>query len=309
MSVPISNDKSSTQPKPNSTRNLHQDIENNILDQNSYSHMKGHIFNDNTYVNPTDYCIIGNSNFQSKINRKSLPRFRNSVELIIISKTSDLFKNRNSPIKINEFGIEPNNQNSQRNFIFFGSDEINSNDHSYDIIMSIGGNGNKHSELFYILYETNTKTFILKSLTKELPFSVILFPKQPIPLEYNQKNYFQLGKSNLSLLPKTHKEETIIITIKKGKTISEKQIYEFIQSKCPITIGRSQCHVNVTCDSVSKCHAIIDYDYDNHHYYIYDNQSDKGSLLLLKKGRNLKLNGEMLFDLNNRRFTVKEIVS
>lgn len=55
-----------------------------------------------------------------------------------------------------------------------------------------------------------------------------------------------------------------MILIKKGNSILEKQIYTFIEENFLIAIGsRDQSSVHVVCDSISKCHAIIDYDNDN----------------------------------------------
>lgn len=114
-----------------------------------------------------------------------------TVKIIRTENSLNIFINKKPPSKITESGIiEPNTNNNHINFIFFGSDKANSVDHSYNVVMSIGGNVDRHSDFFYIFFEANIKRYISRSLTKEYPFSVILFPKDHLPLEYNKKNYF-----------------------------------------------------------------------------------------------------------------------
>lgn len=264
--------------------------------------------NINMNMNTNSNAIQKNkhNSYNDLIPNEALPHQKTNVHLIITEKTPGLFKNQQSPFTINEYGLEGNAKNAQANFIFFGLDESdNLAEYPYDVVMSIGAENQDPTELFYILYENNSKNYILKSLTKEFFFSNVIVPYQQIILEDHQKNYFKTGKVVMSIYPR-FSDESIELIIKKGESITVKQKLTFTKGKFPVSIGRSNCSVNLPCDGLSKCHASIDFDLAHNRFFFIDNASTNGSQLLLNKGKNLKLSGEKTFNINDRLFTIKE---
>lgn len=242
---------------------------------------------------------------QAKTQTTSITHQKRDVHLVITEKSPNLFRNQKSPFTINEFGLEGNSKGFQANFIFFGLDESNSKEYSYDVVMSIGAENQVPAELFYILYENTSKNYILKALTKQFFFANLIVPYQQIILVDHQKNYFKIGKIIISIYPR-FSDESIELIIKKSETISEKQKKTFTKGKFPVTIGRANCSVNLSCDSLSKCHSSIDYDKINSRFFFIDNSSTNGSQLILNKGKNLRLSGEQSFSINDRLFSIRE---
>ena len=146
---------------------------------------------------------------------------------------------------------------------------------------------------------------MLKSKTKEIFLSYIIPPNNPIPLDNNKKNYVKIGKVILSITIKTD-EKLLYIKIKKGETIHNEQNYYFSEDKTPITIGRTNCSINIKCDSVSKNHLTIDYNKLNQKFFITDNASTNGTQLVLNEGKTLQLSGDMNFNLGEQQFSIKE---
>ena len=158
--------------------------------------------------------------------------------------------------------------------------------------------------LFYVYYDVRCCHYMLKSKTKEIFLSYIIQPNNPIPLD-NKKNYIKIGKVILSITIKTE-EKLLYIKIKKGETIHNEQNYYFNGDKTPITIGRTNCSINIKCDSVSKTHVTIDYDKLNQRFILTDNASTNGTQLILNEGKTLQLSGDMSFNLGEQIFSIKE---
>ena len=94
--------------------------------------------------------------------------------------------------------------------------------------------------------------------------------------------------------------------MKKSETIEKEQNYYFNKDKMPITIGRSNCSINIKCDTVSKTHITIDFNQENKNFFLIDNASTNGTQLLLNEGKTIQLNGEMNFNLGEKQFQIIE---
>ncbi len=223
----------------------------------------------------------------------------------------NLFLNHKDII-IDEFGLKGIPKENKGKLTFFGIDKKyfkgNSNSHENDIIISdeiTEPKINKTHAIFYIYFEQKLDKFFLKSLTKEIYFSLIINPYNQIPLDNNHKNYVKIGKIILSILIKND-EKIIYIKVKKSETIEKEQNYYFNKDKMPITIGRSNCSINIKCDTVSKTHITIDFNQENKNFFLIDNASTNGTQLLLNEGKNIQLNGEMNFNLGEKQFQIIE---
>lgn len=225
--------------------------------------------------------------------------------------TPDLFIN-NKNIMIDENGLMSSPEDKRGKFTFFGIDpNPNLEEHQSDILVDLDNetlhknNINKKFPLFYIVYDPKVDLFILKSLTKDFYFSLILTPFVQIQLDTQRKSYMKIGKVVVTI---TIKKEIEILKIKvrKAEFMKEKKVYSFNNKQCPITIGRANAQVIIKNESVSKAHVTIDYDKVNDKYFIVDNGSTNGSQLLLHEGKSIFLEGTMSFVLGNKQFKIEE---
>ena len=82
--------------------------------------------------------------------------------------------------------------------------------------------------------------------------------------------------------------------------------YDFTEKDTPISIGRSNCRINIKNNSISKIHAAIDFSNDYKRYYIKDMGSTNGTFYSLEYKKRLKLTGEMKFKLFDMKFSISE---
>ena len=82
--------------------------------------------------------------------------------------------------------------------------------------------------------------------------------------------------------------------------------YIFNEDKIPITIGRSNCTIEIKSDLISKTHDTINCDKINKLFFLIDNGSTNGTQLLLNEGKTLQLNGQMVFNLGEKQFFITE---
>ena len=275
----------------------------------------------NTFKN-TNNILKKLDNFSNKeqmINLETRPKnsLSSSKVLYFIPPINypNLFINHKDII-IDEFGMQGiNNNETKGKLTFFGIDpkysDGNENEkelHKNDVIVSneiMKKKINKTMAIFYIYYDNRKCHYMLKSKTKEIYLSYIIQPNTPIPLDNNKKNYVKIGKVILSITIKTD-EKLIYIKIKKGETIHNEQNYYFSEDKTPINIGRTNCSINIKCDSVSKNHITIDYNKLNQKFFLTDNASTNGTQLVLNEGKTLQLSGDMNFNLGEQQFSIKE---
>ena len=219
-------------------------------------------------------------------------------------------------ISIDKNGLQNNKNLKKKSITLFGLEKdsdilINNNDSIIPekIILSNCITKQKIDEpvpLFFIDYDKNLNNFILKSITKEIYFSVIIESGTKFYLQYGNFYYMKIGRIIIIIAISLNKKE-IKITIKKHLGITEEKIYNFTRRDLPITIGRSNCTVNTTNTSVSKFHASINFDEKRGEYYIIDKNSTNGTQLLLNEDKIIEINGKMSFFIGDKKFTIEKV--
>ena len=151
----------------------------------------------------------------------------------------NLFLNHKNII-IDEYGLQGIPKENKGKLTFFGIDtkylEGKSNLHANDIIINdeiTNPKINKTHAIFYIYYVQKVNKYYLKSLSKDIYFSLVFNSYIQIVLDNNHKNYIKIGKVILSILIK-NEEKIIYIKIKKGETIDKEQNYFFHEDKMPL---------------------------------------------------------------------------
>ena len=250
------------------------------------------------------------------------------IEIIPLKTIDNLFINYNS-VKIDKNGLYNNNIKQKKfNKVIFNIYQENnspqncnivtshSNDNNNNIINNdkinnvyvnnkIDPKMNKSISLFSIQYNNITNNYILTSLTDEIFFALQISCNKNFYLDDSKRYYIQLNETIISILPNNNAK---IITIKilnindKGNN-NNKYCYDY--SKLPITIGRNNCNININKNYISKIHLIIIFDTKLNRFCIRDNNSTNGSLILLKKGKDVKLEDKSFFFLAKEHFILK----
>ena len=160
---------------------------------------------------------------------------------------------------------------------------------------------NKSISLFSIQYNNISNNYILTSLTDEVFFANQISSCRNFYLDDSKRYYIQLNETIISILP-NNKEKIIkikILNLNDKESNNNKYSYDYNQ--LPITIGRNNCNININKNYISKIHLIIIFDKQLNQFCIRDNNSTNGSFILLKKGKDIKLEDKMFF------FLVKEL--
>ena len=215
--------------------------------------------------------------------------------------------------KFTFFGIDPNPDQSEHIndiVVNLSVNDFNINNNNLGSSINIANNEvvpfqNRKFPLFYIIYSPSLQHFMLKCLTEELFFSLVIPAYKQSTLDANNKSYFKLGKVVIAVLVKPS-ISSIQVKIRKCEGVPETKLYSFTSEQCPISIGRLNSTIVIKCESVSKSHATIDYDKLNDRYFIVDHNSTNGTQMLVPEGKSIKLEGEMKFTLGNKYFKVKE---
>lgn len=226
-----------------------------------------------------------------------------------------LFLNMRNII-IDKNGLQNNQKTKKKTITLFGlekdSDILFNSNNSKVLKKIILSNSitkqkiNKPIPLFFIDYDVNLNSFILKSLSKEIYFSVVIDSEKKFYLQYGNFYYMKIGRIIIIIGINMNKKE-IKITIKQNIEIAEEKIFNFAHKDLPITIGRSNCTVNIVNSSVSKFHASINFDEKKGEYYFIDKKSTNGTQLLLNEDKIIEIKGKLHFFIGDKSFTIEKV--
>lgn len=209
--------------------------------------------------------------------------------------TSDIKENNNEKVQ---------NQNEKKF-------NINNNGNDKDKVDTVFVNNkiepklNKSLSLFSIQYNNSLNNFILTCLTDEIFFALEIWSNKNFYLEDSKRYYIQLGDIIISVTPYNNDKNIKIKILNLNNENKNNNKYCFEINKLPIQIGRSDCNININKNCVSKVHLIINFDFCKNQFFIRDNYSTNGSLIILKKGKDVKLEDKMFFFLAKGHFILK----
>ena len=254
------------------------------------------------------------------------------IDLIPLKSNPDLFINYNI-VQIDENGLcnyDKSNSNnkvifkvipenyspktpSQDHFLSSDNDknigkndvEIENKDDTIFITNKIDQNINKSITLFSVQYNKKINRYILTSLTDEIYFTLEIWSNKKMYLSNLKRYYVQLSDVVLSIFPNNIDKNITIKILSLNSEEKNKNKYFFDSKNLSIKIGRNDCNININKNSISKVHLIIDYDNIVNKYYIKDNYSTNGSLIILKKGKEIELKDKMFFFLVKQLFTLR----
>lgn len=178
----------------------------------------------------------------------------------------------------------------------------NSDTPQYDCFLNIK-NPEEKGKIFKIYFDKNKKNYILYFLHNAL----ILYYKinDYIYFDTDKDYYFILGNVFLTINIKEISSYNKQINIQIETENEKEKEYSFKQSEMPIKIGRINCNINISNNSISKIHCFINY--SNNKFYYKDSNSTNGTSLLIREDDYLPIKGEMFFKLDNASFKIKEI--
>ena len=212
----------------------------------------------------------------------------------------------NKIITIDRVGLKKLGRKNQNGITIFGiSDNPNDPNSGIDFNLNISKNKIKNSNnytnlpLFSIEFDKIEEHYILNLLY--LDIKMFLYIDYNFLIENNTTTDFMIGKVLITIAsPKDENNSNFSVIV-------EGQKYEFNKFKdCPITIGRNNAKVNIKNNSISKIHAMIDYQYDNQVISIKDNDSTNGTYFIIgQKCSFIYLLSDLTFKILDHKFQIK----
>ena len=252
-----------------------------------------------------------NITFSNQLVKQNIENKRSLDTLIIgtheLELEGEIFFNKK--IIIDRIGLKSLGRKNQNGKTIFGicKDEniINSGiDFNLNIpknkLKNINNNEN-NIPLFSIEYDKIEEHYILNLLNLDL--KMLLYIDYNFLIENDTINNFMIGKVPITINSPKDENDNIFSVIVEGKK------YEFNKLKdCPISIGRNNAKINIKNNSISKSHAVIDYQYDNQVICVKDCDSTNGTYFIIgEKCPFIYLLSDLTFKLFDNKFMVKVI--
>ena len=219
----------------------------------------------------------------------------------------------NKKIIIDRIGLKSLGRKNQNGVTIFGISNNENNENSgIDFNLNIpknkiknknnnNNNNNNNIPLFSIEYDKIEEHYILNLLNLDL--KMLLYIDYNFLIENDTINNFMIGKVPITINSPKDENDNIFSVIVEGKK------YEFNKLKdCPISIGRNNAKINIKNNSISKSHAVIDYQYDNQVICVKDCDSTNGTYFIIgEKCPFIYLLSDLTFKLFDNKFMVKVI--
>lgn len=175
-----------------------------------------------------------------------------------------------------------------------------------NIIYNNINKSNKNIILFSVKYNPFSEFFEFFSFLKNMPVELLLNFR--FNLRYGVVYDILVGNVPICIKPYKNYENESIIEIIVKESDNKKYTFNPTTDKMPITIGRTNCSVNIGNISVSKTHSSIKYSPDKDEFIMTDSKSTNGTYLLMKGSMNkLQLTRDYQFRICESRFAIKYI--
>ena len=227
-----------------------------------------------------------------------------TVELKLIG---EIFWNKQ--LYIDRIGLKIGNRSKKNGITIFGLGETedSNGNNVIDFILNIPGgkipyqNNSKTNPLFSIEYDNNEDYFILNIINKELK----IFHYIDYEFLIHNGSYLEFVIGKIVLYIKAPKDENDNYFNIEAEGVN----YNFNKFEdCPITIGRSNCKINIKNNSISKNHAVIKYIEEKDCLFIKDLDSTNGTYFILgEKCTSFKILRDMDFKILEYKFSIKTI--
>ena len=224
---------------------------------------------------------------------------------VIFNITTQRDTSLNTPSNTN---ILSSNNNDDKNEIEKNKNNLENENNNFDTVYisnKIEPKINKSLSLFCIQYNKTSNNYILTSFTDEIFFALEIWSNKNFYLENSKRYYVQLSDIIISIFPNNIDKNITIKLLNLQTEEKGKNKYILDCNNLPITIGRNGCSININKTSISKVHLLINFDTNRNQFFIRDNFSTNGSLILLKKGKDIKLEDKMFFFLGKEHFMLK----
>ena len=254
--------------------------------------------------------IVSFSNLKVKEGKESLNQnfdteVLSTVELKLIG---EIFWNKE--LYVDRIGLKIGNRIKKNGITIFGLGETedSNGNNVIDFILNIPGgkipyqnNNTKNNPLFSIEYDKNEDYFVLNIINKEL--KIYHYIDYEFLIQNGSYLEFVVGKIFFYIkAPKNENDNYFNIEVE-GVNYNFNKIED-----CPITIGRSNCKINIKNNSISKNHAVINYIEEKNCLFIKDLESTNGTYFILgEKCTSFKILKDMDFKILDYKFSIKTI--
>jgi hypothetical protein len=278
--------------------NTNENTDNNMNNNETQSRKnpKGEI------VNKYTDSVITFSNLKVKENKHN----KRVVDTLVIGAKEVILEGEmffHKQIIIDKLGIKNEIRTERKGITIFGiCDDINDQNTGIDFNLNLSkkklkNKKDKNIPLFKIEYIKNDENYVLALVNKEIKMQ--LYIDSDFIIENNSNLDFMIGKIQITIKSPGNQKEDLFSVEVEGK------IYQYNKFKdCPITIGRSNTHIIIKNSSISKTHAIIEYNKEKGSILIKDNGSAIGTYFILWK-KYLYILSVLNMKLFESKFTVK----
>ena len=306
--------------KENKPENLSVNIKVNSEKEPSVNQSKKdiHLSNNNLKIDQKRTSKFSNNSMTSQVtfsNMKVKESFKSNsfIDTEIMNKhelvlSGELFWNKD--IVIDCLGLKMGKRKKKEGVTVFGTGAAGPSisDYNNDFVINIKNSEyNKNTSSFFTIeYDKPEEKFYITKVIKDVNISHII--DYEYFLDFGIEQFFLIGKIRVDILLSAFPENQnhIKISFKVYDTNNNISNYDFTEKDTPISIGRSNCRINIKNNSISKIHAAIDFSNDYKRYYIKDMGSTNGTFYSLEYKKRLKLTGEMKFKLFDMKFSISE---
>jgi hypothetical protein len=280
--------------------NTNENTDNNMNNNETQSRKnpKGEI------VNKYTDSVITFSNLKVKENKHN----KRVVDTLVIGAKEVILEGEmffHKQIIIDKLGIKNEIRTERKGITIFGiCDDINDQNTGIDFNLNLSkkklkNKKDKNIPLFKIEYIKNDENYVLALVNKEIKMQ--LYIDSDFIIENNSNLDFMIGKIQITIKSPGNQKEDLFSVEVEGK------IYQYNKFKdCPITIGRSNTHIIIKNSSISKTHAIIEYNEEHGTISIKDNGSTNGTYFILcNKYPYIYILSDLTMKLFESKFTIK----
>ena len=258
----------------------------------------------NEAVNKYSDSVITFSNLKVKENKHN----KRVLDTLVIGSKEIILDGEmffHKQIVIDKLGIKNDIRTERKGITIFGiCDDINDQNTGIDFNLNLSkkklkNKKEKNIPLFKIEYIKNDENYVLALVNKEIKMQ--LYIDSDFIIENNSNLDFMIGKIQIAIKSPVHQKDELFSVEVEGK------IYQYNKIKdCPITIGRSNTHIIIKNSSISKTHAIIEYNEEHGTISIKDNGSTNGTYFILgHKYPYIYILSDLTMKLFESKFTIK----
>lgn len=219
--------------------------------------------------------------------------------------SGDLFKNKT--VVICQNGIENGLRKKKDGHCYFGTAAaVDRNGKMLnDYIVNLKEDDQECNRLFEIVYDKMEMKFKLNFIHTTYSLFCEISSDYDFYFESYKNVNLLFGKINAMIYPKlVGDKNTIDISIVINGAVEHFSFWEYAM---PITIGRTNCSINIKDKSISKTHGVLYFCREKQQFFFRDNNSTNKTHLILRKDDSCIIEHQMDCKIKDSKFNINLI--